>query len=552
MVPVAGERPVLAVRRRPLSAVPPDARQFAVRMRDGVRLATDVYLPSAGDRWPVLLSRLPYDKAGDECFMPKVARWFRERGYVVVVQDVRGKCRSGGDLEPFVHEVSDGYDTIEWLTEQTWCDGNVGMIGDSYYGFTQWAAAASGHPALRAITPRVSTPSLGAILNRQGMIPFEVIASWVLETWVDDGLYEYDGHLDWSIRPPRDVVPAALAGHRPRYLDRWIAGDVDVSSEISIEQPVPALHLGGFFDLLQRSQIETWQRLSGAPSQYLILDAVDHGWTEFRNLDSPFVDPQTDPTSMAEFLERYLSPLLPFLDSYLKQTGNYSAPAVRWRPAHGGWRENNEWPPRNSHAETLHLVAGSGAKPADGSLSKATCPEETSVHWLHDPQDPVPSLVHPYYPLMDPADESLAQGRADVACFESEHLSEPTVLAGQVILSAAIRTSQTTGNIVAVLLDIHPDGRLQRIAEGASRLEAPWGYPTEVDLGHAGYLLQAGHRLGLRLASSAYPQYLVHNGDSTDPWTSLGGDPVPYQLLLGGAKGASLTIHVLHESEGPL
>src|SRR5262249_53449721 len=133
----------------------PDAEQMHVRMRDGVRLATDVYLGDDSTPRPAVLVRLPYDKCGRYTVMRQRAPWFTERGYAFVAQDVRGKFRSGGETVPYVREVTDGYDTIDWIVSQPWCDGSVGMFGDSYYGYTQWAAVASGHPALRAIVPRV-------------------------------------------------------------------------------------------------------------------------------------------------------------------------------------------------------------------------------------------------------------------------------------------------------------------------------------------------------------------------------------------------------------
>src|ERR1700753_2281549 len=93
--------------------------------------------------WPALLLRLPYDKNGRYCWMPFIAGHFTERGYAFLPQDVRGKFRSGGEVNAFVHEIDGGYDTIQWITEQPWSNGDVGMWGDSYYGFTQWAAVAS-------------------------------------------------------------------------------------------------------------------------------------------------------------------------------------------------------------------------------------------------------------------------------------------------------------------------------------------------------------------------------------------------------------------------
>ena len=109
----------------------PAAEQVMVPMRDGVRLATDVYLPARPGPLPAVLVRLPYDKCGRYTFMPQCAPYFTERGYAFVVQDVRGKFRSEGETMPFMHEVDDGYDTLEWIVAQSWSDGLVGMFGDS-------------------------------------------------------------------------------------------------------------------------------------------------------------------------------------------------------------------------------------------------------------------------------------------------------------------------------------------------------------------------------------------------------------------------------------
>ncbi len=140
------------------AAAPVDERATShqVSMHDGIRLATDVYLPQQLKlgQMPTVLVRLPYDKSGRYTFMPALAARLVERGFAAVVQDVRGKFRSEGDPVPFVNEAADGARTLDWIASQAWSDGVVGMMGDSYYGFTQWAAVSTGHPALRAIVPR--------------------------------------------------------------------------------------------------------------------------------------------------------------------------------------------------------------------------------------------------------------------------------------------------------------------------------------------------------------------------------------------------------------
>ena len=152
------------------------ATSHLVPMADGIKLATDVYLPQGNthERLPTVLVRLPYDKSGRYTFLPAIAARLTARGFAAVVQDVRGKFRSEGDRVPFVNEAVDGARTLDWIVDQSWSDGTVGMMGDSYYGFTQWAAAATGHPALRAIVPRFTGSEFYEVFapDRAQKIPF--------------------------------------------------------------------------------------------------------------------------------------------------------------------------------------------------------------------------------------------------------------------------------------------------------------------------------------------------------------------------------------------
>lgn len=113
-----------------------------------------------------MLFRLSYDKSGRYCFMEQIVAELTAHGYATVGQDVCGKFRSQGETVPFVHEAEDGCDTIEWFTRKEWSDAVVGMCGDSYFGFTQWAAVTSAHPALKAIVPRVTSMELAAVMPR--------------------------------------------------------------------------------------------------------------------------------------------------------------------------------------------------------------------------------------------------------------------------------------------------------------------------------------------------------------------------------------------------
>src|ERR1700680_3059666 len=155
-------------------------------MRDGTTLRANVYRPAGEGKWPVLLTRLPYGKdfpGGTSVMDPaQVAR----RGYVVIVQDTRGRATSEGEWLPFFYEAQDGYDTVEWAAQLPYSNGSVGMYGLSYFGFTQWAAAALQPPALKAMIPvQTWNDPFNGLVFRGGALELGAAGSWQLLMGID-------------------------------------------------------------------------------------------------------------------------------------------------------------------------------------------------------------------------------------------------------------------------------------------------------------------------------------------------------------------------------
>ena len=241
--------------------------------------------------------RLPYDKNGRYCWMPFLAAHFIARGYAFVPQDVRGKFRSEGEPIAFVGEVPDGYDTIEWIARQPWSNGDVGMWGDSYYGFTQWAAVASGHPALKAIVPRVTFADLDGWL--EGVTPLYG-AHYLGEYWTDHDTHEWKP--DWSPRPL-----ARCSTRRSRRIGRRSASfDYVLDRSRGGERVplfpdahpfdvlrIPTLHGVGWFDNITPPHMLDYEALvrnpETAPFQYLHAGSTDHENYQLRARADPGV-----------------------------------------------------------------------------------------------------------------------------------------------------------------------------------------------------------------------------------------------------------------------
>ena len=336
----------MAPTRRPLGPESSVADSTMVAMFDGVRLATDVYLPSGPGPFPTVLRRLPYGKNDIQNLIELTARCMNERGYAFVAQDTRGKARSEGEFWPFSHERRDGYDTLEWLAAQSWCDGRLAMNGASYNGFTQWAAVASGHPNLRAILPVGTTSFVGRDwLWRQGVFELGFAAQWSAITWVDAYLYSDELALDWSVRPLQDVLAVAFGGkqvgpfqhmahtaeHDPYWTDEIYGGLLP-----SQATAVAALHSGGWWDRFSRGQIADWalaSRTSTAP-QILAMDAVDHyggEWT-LEPTGIPKIESFAE-ADLAAFVGASTAASLDFLDAVVLGRSPEVGPPVRWHLA---------------------------------------------------------------------------------------------------------------------------------------------------------------------------------------------------------------------------
>lgn len=543
---------------RPLDPAPIDSRadERMVPMRDGVRLATDVYLPPRGGSHPVVLVRLPYDKAAPFSFMPAVAEHLTERGYAVVCQDVRGKVRSEGETFAFVAETADGYDTLEWIDAQPWARaGAIGMFGDSYYGFTQWAAAASGHPSLRAIVPRMTTTRLSDDwMYHGGVFNLATMGDWAAHTWVERALWE--NTRDYGVRPLADVIGAMAAGRRSASFDHWRRTPPEdpwweswaPGGRPSARLAIPALHHGGFWDVFQRGQVADWRaaRDAGHAPQHLVLDATDHFDDEL-NAEG---DPLADAAALQVFMPRYLGEPLRFFDEHLKGAGPSGLAPVRWRLAGAGWRESPDWPPPGAAPMALHLVdaARADAGPVGGGLRERSDAGGGIVRWVHDPSDMVPSLdADPWRPLLALPDERPVETRDDVLTFTASARPAPLDLVGPACAVLRLAPGGPSAHVVAKLCDVDPSGRSRRILEGARRVRGDGTGPVEVrvDLGHAGYRIAPGHRLRLQVAASSFPRYMPHPGTDEDPFTAVRTRAAELGLHVGGRDGSRLELCVL-------
>ena len=559
-------------------------------MRDGVRLATDVYLPKSLKTVPTVLVRLPSGKRDRYVFLARCAPFFTGRGYAFVVQDVRGTGASEGDALPYVFEVHDAYDTLEWVVGQEWSDGSVGMFGDSYYGYTQWAALASRHPALKALVPRMASvlmpvgevedpaqvyvtptdagpglPAAGDGFDRPASLGWAMALATV---WSGTGNEELE--VDLATQPPLRAFDDAFerAGYRSKAFDCTIPEHhpepIFPDGHPFEARPVAILHTLGWFDPVAKRGIAAYDYLSKrpgwAPLQFLTADSVDH---ENYHLDqvplSRAKDHGENEAALASFLPHYVGEALDFFDMHLASRVARDIPRVRWHLAHVGYQTSDSWPPPGAVEEALYLTDFAGARGKPGDLSDsmaggllATDPSQRneSVTWRHDPDDPVPGGASPLSVIFDYADESATSDRDDVLVFDSDPRTEPLDLAGPVIVDLTVNAASGELDLFVHLLDVAPDGRAHRLLGDQVTVNIRGGARAiELQLGHLGYRIRPGHRLRLHIASSECPHFLVHPGIAgANRWTATLRHTVEHTLESDQSQPSKIRLTVLSES----
>ncbi|UOX92211.1 CocE/NonD family hydrolase [Amycolatopsis sp. FBCC-B4732] len=529
-----------------------------VPMRDGVALATNVWLADGPGPFPALLVRTPYGKDDAGLYgNPKLPDVFAlvGAGYAVVAQDVRGTSRSPGTFVPHTHEGPDSVDTLAWLTAQPWCDGAVGMWGGSYMGFSQWQAAAHGVPALRAIAPVMTSadPYAAPWRSPGGALSQDAVLTWGTLSALRNlrrGLGEGRGDpadagaLLSGLAEPRSLhEPLPIAGRAvvTRSLP-WFADVLDhperdafwrevAATDHGERITVPALHIGGWYDVFVGETVRSYRMLRRRGGTAAARDGQ-------RLIIGPWSHP--DGTDLGTYPDRSFG-----LAGSIKTAGITEAHLrffdrwVRGRELPDDthrvrifvmgadeWRDEPDWPLPDTRYTDFFLDGGGRANTAggDGVLNPDVAAEEATDSFRYDPRDPVPSLggtvlaaapgTHP-----GPADQAAVEAREDVLCFTTPVLERPVEVTGHVTLVLHIRSSTPDTDFTGKLVDVHPDGRAILLCEGIQRVRyresltepvllAP-GTDAELtlDLGVTANVFRPGHRIRLEVAGSNFPRY---------------------------------------------
>ena len=402
-------------------------------MRDGTRLATDVYLPRRHGRVPAVLARTPYGKRGNSVWFGAIGQLFADRGMAFVAQDTRGQHHSEGSAEPFTPEASDGYDTCEWIVRQSWSDGTLAVFGESYAGYAALATASSGHPSIRAAALRNTTSDIaGDWLRHQGVLRLEFLTLWAFVAWC--GYDSIAPDFDWTIRPLSAHLPSIAEGRVSPALDRWARGvdplgtrNKSKGRSLISKLSVPAHFTAGWWDLFTRGELRDRSRHAAARHESVLrIEPTDHAGRDWS--DGPTPDPLADFDSLAADIGTVLGSELAFLQRHLLgvDSGRVAGPApapVSWALTNAGFQDSPSWPPPGVEPRRLYLADAGRAHlgPEGGSLAARPDHIPLAARWRHDPRSLVPSLEgEAAGGWFHAPDERLTQVRDDVLSFTSD------------------------------------------------------------------------------------------------------------------------------------
>lgn len=511
------------------------------RLTDGTGLISDVYLPDEKGTHPVILIRTPYGK--NNIFHEQLyanPTFFTQAGYAVVIQDVRGTGESSGTLAATgENEYQDGYDSVEWVAKQPFCNGKVGMCGLSYFGFTQIAAASLRPPSLYAICPfqAQSQAPYGASMMRtlngfhlhwlyaqamkeiQRYVPDAIKRQKVLALLRHNqaGLAE-----ELKSRPLCDISAAHVEG-APVLLN-YIALVNGLESEAYWNQThrptdfsnmhTAMFHLTGWFDMEKDRTIEHYLKAMRECDAYtrlrqkLIIGPWGHGGA----LSTIFEGYDFGEENSGERQQIRLK-MLEWFDWHLKGKAFKDSKCVRYFiMGKNEWHEDAHWPPENTVQTDWYL--GGGAR----LYENAPEIETASARYLYNPDRPYPSQFQDQEGKEIFADCSVLAGRADVLTYETPLIERALTLLGACKLVLYAATDAKDTDFACRLVDVNEKGKETSLLCGLTRAKYRLGgnaspiVPGEIveytiDLGHIAYTVFEGHRLKIHVTSSLYPMH---------------------------------------------
>lgn len=511
-----------------------------VEMRDGVKLSTQVWLPNTTDikEFPCILVRTCYGRSDS---YDKIM--FTERGYAVVIQDVRGREDSEGEWSPHYYERNDGDDTLTWIAKQEWCDGNIGMIGLSYLGNVQWHAASSGNKNLKALvsmvacgTPFRDVPRAGGTYL-SGTLPWALAMRNKKADFSEMGKYNFDELF--KIRPIIDIIPNALGGEHIKFIDDWMSREPEDEFWKELDWGrykdninVPIFYISGWYDDDGQGTSEGWEITSkrNIKNQKMILGPWLHAFNTTRDINGIEYSNNTIKYDL-------IVNCLRWFDRYLKYMNNgidKECFVEYYQVGDNKWKKSEKWPPENSSITKMYMITKtkSNTSNGDGVLS-FECGDDRVDSYEYDPQNPAPYLIDVAQNEMStPNNYKEVELRDDVLCYTSEILKDDLAIAGEISAIIYASSSALDTDWLVRLTDVDEKGNSYRLSDGILRAKYRKGfdkpeklvpdeiYEFNIRMSKIANTFLKGHKIRVEITSSAdncsFPNHNTGDDLATD------------------------------------
>lgn len=528
-------------------------RDVWIPMRDGVRMQTDIWRPADGLRHPILLQRTPYNRA--DSFATIVTAGIEPlravaAGFVVVISDTRGRFGSEGFFEPFKHEALDGFDTVQWLAQQSYSNGRVGMYGASYYAATQLLAATAQPPALSALATQMTASDYHDTWTyRGGALELGFTLYWAIGLAAAElerrrgagerldaeaealNALAADPHAAFERRPLCDIYP--LTTLLPAW-NEWVTHPDrdDYWKSLSplknlTSSAIPTLHIGGWFDIFLPGTLANYTAMSAASSaagteQRLVVGPWAHAACHDALGEVYFGS-----TAAAASLDLTQLQLDWFTQHLTNEPVEVDEPPVRVFCMNANvWQTFDEWPPAAAVTTPYYFASDGTLSPEDQSARDAAREPEDHSTFVYDPANPAPTIGGATFlpgayvgHNAGPRDQRPVEAREDVLSFTSARLTRDLDVIGRVRVVLHASTTAADTDWTAAFVDVHPDGRAIKVCDGIVRARYRHGtdaaepitpnatHEYVIDLGATAIRVAAGHALRVDVSSSSFPKF---------------------------------------------
>ena len=547
-------------------------KNIEITMRDGTILRHNMTRPDIDGKFPVLLERSPYNKEGGSENGVGSPEFFASRGYVVIIQDVRGRFASDGDFYPFKDDGNgpnkDGYDTVEWLAKQDWSTGKIGTIGGSYSGATQYRNAISNPPNVKAMFVRESSADYSEEwVYRGGAFELGFNLGWAhrvtlsnLNHLVTDEKHEETEKMlidiennldDWHNKTP--LFPTQYFNGLSDWYNDWLENpppsdywkEFDMSDHFG-NIDIPIYHLGGWFDVFLNGTLKFYQGVSKngksdktKQNQRLIVGPWVHGPTNINNRFAGEFD--FGPDAALDFNELRL----PWFDFWLKGKNNGIDETKKinfFVMGKNEWKQADEWPLKNTTYTKYYFnkkLNGEIKSLYSGTLSDKKEIENSQLSFTNNLNNPVPSLGGNTLSIPNGVFEHSSVDKQCIT-FSTDPLENELEVTGPVSAEIYVNSDQENSDWVVRLCDVDQSGYSRLVCDGIFRSHATSGeiQKIKIDMWATSNMFLKGHSLRISVTSSCFPRF--------DRALNNGSEESKNNILCGGSNASYITLPIIN------